>query len=109
MKQWPHLRFIDIQDFLNKCRALHTWLEKERIALLFYSTILIVSLIVAVVIVWFYRTTKDTSPASTRSQKPHRPYREEMTKTSGRVYKVTRKVSPLKKTNLKTISKPWGW
>ena len=77
--------------------------------MLFYSTILIVSLIVAVVIVWLYRTTKDTSPASIRSQKADRPYSEEMIKTGGKVYKITRKVPPLKKTSLKTISKPWGW
>jgi hypothetical protein len=77
--------------------------------MLFYSTLLIVSLIVAVVIVWFYRTTKDTSPASIRSQKAGGPYRAEMIKTGGKVYKVTRKVPPLKKTNLKTIGKPWGW
>jgi hypothetical protein len=166
--------------------------------MLFYSTILIVSLIVAVVILWFYRTNKDTSqaiyntikppavdrspnnhlkettapmadtptpwgtkshqaprslaqthatrplkqapwgwpghkqhqvreqhthnashsslidapsadPVSIRSQKVGWPYREEMVKTGGKVYKKARKVSPPKKTNLKTISKPWGW
>jgi hypothetical protein len=30
-------------------------------------------------------------------------------RTGGKVYKITRKVPTLKKTNLKTLSKPWGW
>jgi hypothetical protein len=168
--------------------------------MLFYSTILIVSLIVAVVILWFYHTTKDTSkaiyktikppavdhsptnplkettppmavtdtpapwgtkshqtprnlaqtyaakpleqapwgwpghkpqqvreqhthnarhsslndapsadPASIRSQNVGWPYREDVMKTGGKVYKITRKVPPPEKTSLKNLLKPWGW
>jgi hypothetical protein len=48
-------------------------------------------------------------PASIRNQKVGWPYREDMMRTGGKVYKITRKVPTLKKTNLKTLSKPWGW
>ena len=48
-------------------------------------------------------------PASIRSQKVGWPYREDMMRTGGRVYKITRKLPPPKKTNLKTLGKPWGW
>lgn len=36
------------------------------------------------------------------------PYREEKSESTGKAYKVTRKVA-LQRTNLKTTSKPWGW
>jgi hypothetical protein len=96
--------------------------------MLFYSTIFIVSLIVAVVLLWFYRASTNTSkqrthnarhrnlndapsadPANIRSQNVGWPYREDMMKTGGKGYKIRRKVPPSKKTNLKTLSKPWGW
>jgi hypothetical protein len=165
--------------------------------MLFYSTIFIVSLIVAVVILWFYRVSADTSKAvyttiipsrvdespsdhlndtvahktrtdaesslgvkshhtprnlarthraksieqtpwgwpghkrpqvrthfashnslndapsaesaSIRSQNVGWPYREEKMRTGGKVYKLTRKARTLKKTNIKTLKKPWGW
>jgi hypothetical protein len=115
--------------------------------MLFYLWMFIVSLIVATVILWFYRASKDTSKAiytsiiptkvderpqgrefrphfashnslndapsadsaSIRSQKVGWPYREDMKRTGGKVYKATRKVPPPRKTNLKTLSKPWGW
>jgi hypothetical protein len=48
-------------------------------------------------------------PASIRSQNVGWPYREDMMKTGGKGYKITRKVPPPKKTNLKTLNKPWGW
>ena len=48
-------------------------------------------------------------PASIRSQKVGWPYREDMMKTGGKVYKTTRKVPPPRKATPKTISKPWGW
>jgi hypothetical protein len=180
-----------------RCKALQAWLEKGWITMLFYSTIFIVSLIVAVVILWFYRLSADTSKAvyttiipsrvdespsdhlndtvahktrtdaesplgtkshqtprnlarthraksidqtpwgwpghkrphvrthfashnnlndapsadsaSIRSQKVDWPYRDRMLVTDDKVYKATRKVPPLKKANLKTLSKPWGW
>jgi hypothetical protein len=96
--------------------------------MLFYSTIFIVSLIVAVVLLWFYRASTNTSkqsthnatqsslndapsadPASIRSQNVGWPYREEKMRTGGKVYKTTRKVPTVKKTDLKTLNKPWGW
>jgi hypothetical protein len=144
-----------------RCKALQTWLEKGRITMLFYLTMFIVSLILAIVILWFYRVSADTSKAiyttiipsradespsdhlndtvahktRTDAESPlgmkshqtprnlartHRaksieqtsrgwPYREDMMRTGGKVYKLTRKVSPPKKTNLKAIRKPWGW
>lgn len=111
-----------------RCKALQTWLEKGRITMLFYSTIFIVSLIVAVVLLWFYGASTNTSkqpthnarhrslndapsadPASIRSQNVGWPYREEKMRTGGKDYKTTRKVPRVKKTNLKTLSKPWGW
>ena len=183
-----------------RCKALQTWLEKRRITMLFYSTMFIVSLILAVVILWFYRASKSTSkaiyttiipgradhspsdplndtvahetptnaesplgrkshqtprnlaqahraksieqtpwgwpghkrpkdrefrphfasnnssndapsadPASIRSQKVGWPYREDIMRTGGKAYKATRKVPPPEKTNLKNLSKPWGW
>jgi hypothetical protein len=48
-------------------------------------------------------------PASIRSQKVGWPYRDDMMKTGGKVYKATRKVPPPRKATPKTISKPWGW
>jgi len=51
-------------------------------------------------------------PASIRSQNVGWPYREDMMKTGGKGYKITRKVPLPKKTNLtnlSTLSKPWGW
>ena len=48
-------------------------------------------------------------PASIRGQKVGWPYRKDMMRTGGKVYKITRKVPPTEKTNLRTLSKPWGW
>lgn len=36
------------------------------------------------------------------------PYREEKSESTGKAYKVTRKVTP-RKTNLEKTGKPWGW
>ena len=47
--------------------------------------------------------------ASAQSQKVGWPYRGGMLKTDGKVYRVTRKIPPPKKSIPKTISKPWGW
>jgi len=46
--------------------------------------------------------------ASKQKQNVGWPYREEKSEFAGKAYKVTRKVK-LKKTNLATASKPWGW
>lgn len=46
---------------------------------------------------------------SIRNQNVGWPYREEMTESNGRAYKVTRKVARPKRTNLKEVGKPWGW
>lgn len=50
-----------------------------------------------------------SKPKSNRSQTVGWPYREEMTETKGRAYKVTRRTALPKRTNLKEINKPWGW
>ncbi len=50
-----------------------------------------------------------SKPKSIRNQNVGWPYREEMTETNGRAYKVTRKPARPKRTNLKEVSKPWGW
>jgi hypothetical protein len=59
-----------------------------------------------------HNSLNDASSADSariRSQKVGWPYREDMMKTGGKGYKIRRKVPPSKKTNLKTLSKPWGW
>jgi len=52
---------------------------------------------------------KKAKSKSTHNPNVGWPYREEMSETGGRAYKVTRRASRPKKTNLKTVSKPWGW
>ena len=46
--------------------------------------------------------------AEKSNQKTGWPYREEEFEVAGKSYKVTRKVK-LKRTNLSTAGKPWGW
>jgi len=49
-----------------------------------------------------------SQPASRKTQNVGWPYREEKTEIGGKAYKVRRTVR-LKRTNLASTSKPWGW
>jgi hypothetical protein len=49
-----------------------------------------------------------STPEATESPTVGWPYREEKFEFAGKAYKVTRKAK-LKRTDLSTTSKPWGW
>jgi len=53
-------------------------------------------------------TGNESGTKSNRQSAVGWPYREEKFELAGKAYKVTRKAT-LRKTNLETTGKPWGW